>query len=680
VNKAVPPQQSSADARKDASIAAALEALRANRPLRAEELCRAWLLHSPGSVEHLRLLGHALIKQERHAEAEKALRLALSLQADFPHLHEDLGSVLALQQRFEEAVACFEQAIRIEPRLPLAHKKLGQALAALGRGTEADEAFEEYFDQAPDKARVALAMDHARAGRTSDAIETLRAFLRERPDDVDAMRFLAGIYLHANENLTDAEALLRRATSMAPGYTQAWISLGTLLHETNRYKEAIECFRQVIAQEPEQAAAWGGLANGQAHAGDMHGSAESYKRALTLNPRIAGHHMGYAHVLKTLGDQAAALRHYRAAIEQKPDFGEVYWSMANLKVFRFEDAEVAAMEKQLERSDLAESAEIHFRFALGKAYEDKGEYDKAWHHYETGNQHQRQKVFHDPVAMVVRHEGIIQVFNPEFLAKHAGGGFEDAAPIFIVGLPRSGSTLIEQILASHSQVEGTAELPNLNRLAESIGRYRTDRKEYPHSVADLRTRDFRAYGRQYIEETRASRSTSKPRFTDKLPNNFSHVGLAHLILPNARIINARRHPLDSCLGGYKQLFGKGQHFTYDAMDLATYYRQYHETMKHWHRVLPGKVLDVHYEETVADLETQVRRILEHCGLPFEEGCVRFHETQRAIKTASSEQVRRPIYTDAAGYWRRFERHLGTWREQLADIIAELPEKVRNAGL
>ena len=680
MTRAVPPQEAGSDARKDASIAAALEALRVNRPLRAEELCRAWLLLSPGSVEHLRLLGHALSKQERYPEAEKTLRLAVSLQPDFPHLHEDLGSVLALQQRFEEAVASFEQAIRLEPRLPLAHKKLGQALAALGRGTQADEAFEEYFDQAPDKARVAVAMDHARAGRTTEAIETLRSFLRERPDDVDAMRFLAGIYLHANENLTDAEALLRRATSLAPDYTQAWVSLGTLLHETNRYREALECFRKVIAQEPEHAPAWGGLANAQAHAGDMQGSAQSYERALNLNPRIAGHHMGYGHVLKTLGDQPAALSHYRAAIEQKPDFGEVYWSMANLKVFRFEGAEVAAMEQQLERSDLTDSAEIHFRFALGKAHEDSGDYDKAWHYYETGNRRQRDKVFHDPVAMVVRHEAIIQVFSAEFFAKHAGSGFEDPAPIFIVGLPRSGSTLIEQILASHSQVEGTAELPNLNRLAESIGRYRTDRKEYPHSVVELRSRDFRAYGKQYIEETRDSRSTSKPRFTDKLPNNFSHVGLAHLVLPNARIINARRHPLDSCLGGYKQLFGKGQHFTYDAMDLATYYRQYHQTMKHWHRVLPGKVLDVHYEETVVDLETQVRRILEHCGLPFEEGCVRFHETQRAIKTASSEQVRRPIYTDAVGYWRRFEKHLGPWREQLADLIAELPEKVRNAGL
>jgi hypothetical protein len=272
------------------------------------------------------------------------------------------------------------------------------------------------------------------------------------------------------------------------------------------------------------------------------------------------------------------------------------------------------------------------------------------------------------------------VFDKEFLERNAGAGDESSAPIFIVGVPRSGSTLIEQILASHSQVEGTQELPTLTRLVSLIGRYQRDRKSYPYAVRDLKPRNFRAYGRQYLEEAAAYRFTDKPHFTDKLPNNFSHVGLIHLILPNAKVINARRHPFDSCLGAYKQLFGKGQHFTYDMSELADYYRKYHETMQHWHRVLPGKVLDVHYEETVTDLETQVRRILAHCGLPFEEGCVRFHETDRPVKTASSEQVRQPIYTGALGYWRRYDRHLGVWKQELADILDELPATVRDAGL
>jgi tetratricopeptide (TPR) repeat protein len=389
--------------------------------------------------------------------------------------------------------------------------------------------------------------------------------------------------------------------------------------------------------------------------------------------------MGYAHILKTLGDQEGSLKAYRAAIAAKPDFGEVYWSMANLKIFNFEDEEVAAMENQLEDGNLDDSAEIHFRFSLGKAYEDQNDHDRAWHYYHSGNQKQRMQVSYDSVEFQNRQNEIIEVFSREFIEEHEGNGFEASDPILIVGLPRSGSTLVEQILASHSQVEGTSELPNLGKIAHSIGRYRTDNKQFPVSCRDLRKRDWRAYGMQYMDETRRHREEGTPFFTDKMPNNFSLVGLLHLILPNAKVINTRRHPYDSCLGAYKQLFGKGQNFTYDMYDLAEYYNQYHKMVSHWHDVLPGKVLDVHYEETVTDLDSQVRRILEHCGLPFEEQCLRFWETKRAVRTASSEQVRQPIYTGALGKWRQYEDHLELWKEQLGDVVAELPEQVRKAG-
>ena len=662
-----------------ASFERALEALRGNRPHRAEAICREYLVESPGSVNHLRLLGHSLMKQARYAEAEQVVRQAMALRPDFPHLHEDLGSIFAMQQRYEEAESCFREAIRLEPRLPLAHRKLGETLAALGRGLEADAAFEEYFEQDADKGRVATSIDHMRAGRKAEAIEALHGALRESPDNVDAMRCLAHIYIQDKERLSDAEALLRNATSLAPDYAAAWMLLGGLLHEVGRHSESVVAYRRVTELEPLNASGWIGLGNAHAFAGDVEQARQAYVRAVTLDPRAPGAQMGLGHVLKTLGDQAGSLRAYRAAIAAKPDFGEVYWSMANLKVFHFEDAEVDAMEQQLKQSDLTNSAEIHFRFALGKAWEDRGDYDRAWHYYDTGNQKQRAQVFHDPVMVEHRHDQIIEVFDREFLERNAGAGDESPAPIFIVGLPRSGSTLIEQVLASHSQVEGTQELPTLTHLVSTIGRYRRDRQHYPYAVRDLKAKNFRAYGRQYLEEAATYRFTDKPYFTDKLPNNFSHVGLIHLILPNAKVINARRHPFDSCLSAYKQLFGKGQNFTYDMTELADYYRKYHETMQHWHRVLPGKVLDIHYEEMVKDLETQVRRILEHCGLPFEEGCLRFHETDRAVKTASSEQVRQPIYTRALGYWRHFEKHLGIWQEQLADILDELPETVRNAG-
>ena len=504
--------------------------------------------------------------------------------------------------------------------------------------------------------------------------------LRLDPDNVDALHTLAQAYWGDEKRHSDVEAMLRRVIERSPVHVSAWNLLGVLLHETERPEEAIQCYRRVVEFEPANAGGWSGLGADYARIGDMEKSAEAYARSVVLQPSLPGIHMSYAHALKALGKQAEAVREYRAALALKPDFGEVYWSMANLKVFRFEHTEVAAMEEQLKREDLSASAEVHFRFALGKACEDAGDYDRAWSYYHSGNQRQRPLVSYDPVGFESRHEEIAEVFSREFLEQHAGEGFESDAPIFIVGLPRSGSTLIEQVLASHSQVEGTLELSTLGKIAISTGRYRRENREYPGAVRELRGRDFRAFGQQYIDDTRVFRMTDRPRFTDKLPNNYSHIGFAHLILPNARIINARRHPLDSLLGSYKQLFGQGQNFTYDMNELALYYRQYHETMRHWHRVLPGKVLDVHYEETVGDFEAQVRRILAHCGLPFEEACLRFHETERAVRTASSEQVRQPLYTRALGTWRRYEKHLGPWQEELADIIAELPDNVRNAGL
>ncbi len=665
---------------KDSSISQAIAFMRASRPLRAEELCRDYLKQNPGCTDHLRLLGHALMKQNRLAEAEEQLRFGLSLAPDFPQLHEDLGSVLAMQSRFEEAIPELERAIQLQPALPLAHKKLGQALVAVGRGKDADEVFQVYLDKDPDRQAIVEGIEHLREKRNEEAIAVFRSILQRSPDNVNAMRYLGAAYKQAKLKLEDAEALLRRATQLAPDFSDAWYVLGSLLQERHKQMEAIAAFEKVVDLEPDNAEGWGGLGNAYSSAMYPEKAVAAFARSVELKPDAAGVQMGYAHVLKTVGDQAGSLTAYRAAIKAQPGFGEVYWSMANLKIFKFEEAEVSAMLQQLERDDLSESANIHFRFALGKALEDKKDYERAWHYYHSGNQRQRMTVSHEALEMENRLTAIKTVFNREFLQAHSGHGYDLPDPIFIVGLPRSGSTLLEQILASHSQVEGTSELPVLGKLAESIGRYRTDGVAYPEAVRDLRKRDWRAYGQQYIEESQRHRVTDKPFFTDKLPNNFPMVGLVQLILPNAKIINARRHPFDSCLGGYKQLFGSGQNFTYDMLDLAHYYQQYDAMMKHWHEVLPGKVLDVHYEETVTDLESQVQRILNFCGLPFEQSCVDFHETERAVKTASSEQVRQPIYTGALGTWRRYERHLDLWQEQLGYIIDELPEVSRNAGL
>ena len=671
--------ESGPDEEREQSLHAAVNALRAARPLRAEEICRDYLELHPGSADHMRLLGHALMKQNRLPEAEQQIRFALELRPNYPQLHEDLGSILGLQGRIKESIPCLEKAIELEPTLPLAHKKLGRALAAVGRGAEADEAFQEYFERDPEKGDVALGADHLKAGRLEEAVSTLQSALRKSPDNVDAMVFLANAYCKQEKKIDDAEALLRRATQLAPDYVSAWLSLGSLLLERGKREQAIEAYRTATRLEPGHAAAWGLLASAYGPAGQPEKGARAFARAIELNPEIANVHHGYGHVLKTLGDQDAALSAYREAIRLRPEFGEAYWSMANLKVFRFEDREIEAMLAQIEGGGLSASADIHIRFALGKAFEDRGEYDRAWHYYDTGNQRQREQVYYDPNEFASRQKEIREVFSAEFLAANEGAGHDAADPILIVGLPRSGSTLVEQILASHSQVEGTAELPELGNLTNMLGRYRPDDMRFPRVLTALRSRDWRSLGLRYLKKTRPYRETDKPRFTDKLPNNYPLIGFLHLILPNATVINTLRHPLDTLLGNYKQLYGKGQHFTYDMIDLADYYRQYHETMEHWRNVLPGKVLDVHYEDTVLDLEDQVRRILGHCGLEFEEACLRPWETKRAVKTASSEQVRQPIYTSSLGKWRHYESHLDLWRDELDDILQALPARVTDAG-
>ena len=664
---------------KEANIHRALDFLKRNRPLRAEEACRDYLHKHPGCADHVRLLGLALMRQGRAAEAEEQLRFALSMDPEYPQLYEDLGSALAMQSRFEEAIPEFEKAIQLQPALPLAQKKLGEALAAVGRGGDADEAFQEYIESDPERAAIVKGMELQRAGKADEATVVFHDALKENPNNVNAMRHLALSYWHGEKRLEDAEALLRRATQTATDFTAAWLALGDLLMQMNKHMDAVAAYEKATELEATSAHAWAGLGNAYGRAMYPEKAVQAFERSIAIDGGRPGMLAAYAWELKTVGDQAAALKAYRRAVKAKPSFGQAYWSMANLKIIKFEDQEIENMLEQLERDDLTDGEDIHFRFALGKAMEDRKDYDRAWHFYHTGNQRQRMTVEYDPLDMEKRQTAIKTVFNRQLLNERAGVGYDVPDPIFIVGLPRSGSTLVEQILASHSQVEGTSELPLLAKISESIGRYRTDNVRYPEAVTDLRDKDLRAYGKQYIEESQRHRVTERPLFTDKLPNNFQMMGFAHLILPNAKVINARRHPFDNCLGAYKQLFGEGQNFTYDMLDLAHYYQQYDAVMKHWHEALPGKVLDVHYEETVTDLEGQVRRILEHCGLPFEESCVRFHETERAVKTASSEQVRQPIYTSALGKWRHYKKHLDLWQEHLGYIVDELPEVSRNAG-
>ena len=639
--------------------------------------CQNFLITNPSSGAHIQLLAHALIKLGRLNDAQEQIEFAIKLTPDFAGLHEDLGSIQALKNNYDLAIDSFRRAVQIDPTLTSAHKKLAQCLSAIGKNDEVDEAFENYLDRDENAALVAEGAEHWRAGRITDAESTLKSALKKNVNNVDAMHFLALIYHDENKKLNDAEALLRRATEIAPDFKQAIASLGRLLLDNGKWSDAIQAYEKLIEIEPTDDKAWAGLGRSLSLAGQVEKAVTAYEKSLALNSASPNVHMAYAHSLKTVGNQKEALVEYRESIKLRPELGESYWSMANLKVFQFEASEIEAMELQIKSSELSDSARIHFLFSLGKAYEDKKDFNQAWNYYELGNNVQRGLLSYDPVANQMQLESIKKVFSHDFIDQYRHDGFPADDPIFIVGLPRSGSTLIEQILASHSLVEGTSELPNIGDIAIGTGRYRADGLTYPKTLRSLTKRDLKAYGKEYLQQIDRHRTSRTPFFIDKMPNNFAHIGFIKLILPNAKIINTRRHPLDSCLGAYKQLFAKGQNFTYEKFELAQFYCDYIDVMDHWHKVFPGDILDVHYEETVTDLEKQTRKVLEFCGLNFEEQCLRYYETKRAVKTASSEQVRQPVYTSALGFWENYSSQIEDWKDHLEDVIADLPDSVKS---
>ncbi|HKY91142.1 MAG TPA: sulfotransferase, partial [Nevskiaceae bacterium] len=514
-----------------------------------------------------------------------------------------------------------------------------------------------------------------RARRYEEAEAIYRAILQRDPRNLEAMRLLALIAMQF-EHYGQAEQLLLRAVEIAPDYLAAWTDLARAQLERFDLAAARASIERAAQLNPRSASVQVQRANVQARSGAHEDAAATYRRAAELNPASPAPWLGLGNTLKTIGRQAEAIEAYRRAIALRPEHSEAWWSLSNLKTLRFTDAEVEAMRSQLASGKLADEARVQFSFALAKALEDRGEYAPAFELYAAANRMRRAREQYDPVQTEVIHERIRAVFDVAFLARHAGAGDADPAPIFVVGLPRSGSTLIEQILGSHSQVDATHELPEAGRLVQRINRERKDRLAYPEAVRDLDRDGWAALGRAYLDETRKYRRGA-PRFVDKMPNNFASIGLLALALPNARFINARRHPLDTCLSCYRQLFARGQPFTYDLVELGEYYLEYEKMIAHWQAVLPGRVLDVQYEDVVADLDGQARRLLDHCGLPFEDACLRFWETERAIRTASSEQVRLPIYDSSVGYWRHYERELAPLIEILRPV---LPAFGREGGL
>ncbi len=645
----------------------ALELVNAGNPGAAERICREALERIPDDVNMLGLLGAILVKMRRLDQAERVLRRTVRLAPTFAKPHEDLGFVLLELERYQEAVGVLQKAVRLDPKLEFAQFNLGKALAMTGQGEQADAAFEESFSLSPERKLLAEAARLHKEGKLEEAEKRYRQALKNNPDNVDAMRLLAMVAA-ALKRFDDAERLLRRALAIAPDYLTALIDLGRVLKEQDRFEEAIECFKKAVAINPNNPQTHFLLAGVCAPAALNHEAVEAYRQTLALSPKHPGALLGLGNALKTIGRVDEAIQSYHDCIKIKPNNGETYWSLANLKTYRFNDEQLAEMEKRVEQNDTAGAkSEVNFLFALGKAYDDRQDYERAWRYYERGNSKQRMLVQYDPVHTETVNDSIIEVFEKPLLQEKRGSGHPDPAPIFILGLPRSGSTLIEQVLASHSQVEGTSELPYLGRVATSLNRNRPDGVNYPQAVCELEPENFATLGKDYLRYAQLHRTEGKPRFIDKMPNNFPTIGFLCLILPEAKIIDARRHPLAACVGNFRQHYARGQTFAYDLTDIGEYYLQYQRMMDHWHEVLPGRVLTVQYEEVVTDFENQARRILDYCELPWEDSCIRFYETERPVRTASSEQVRQPIYADALNFWRNYETHLSELEEILGPI-------------
>ncbi|MBC9032732.1 sulfotransferase [Sphingomonas sp. JC676] len=500
--------------------------------------------------------------------------------------------------------------------------------------------------------------------RLSEAEPLLKQHLKADPFDVAAIRMLAELAGRIGR-YRDAESLLRRAIELAPGFTAARANLALVLYRLNRPTDALAELDQVLGEDPDNI----GHANLKAAAlGRLGGFDEAialYESILAAAPNQPRVWMSFGHMLKTVGRQAEGVAAYRRALAQTPSLGEAWWSLANLKTVRFDDGDIAAMEAALEQSDLSDEDRFHLDFALGKAFEDRRDPPRAFAHYEAGNALRRTQLKYDADETQAFVDASIALYTSEFLDARAGQGCDSPAPIFILGMPRAGSTLIEQILASHSQVEGTTELPDIPALARKVA-------DYPSGAAALSAAQLVEMGEAFLKRAAVQRHTDRPYFIDKLPNNWAHLPLIHLILPNAKIIDARRHPLGCCFSNFKQHFARGQAFSYSLDDMGRYYRDYVRLMAHVDAVRPGLVHRVLYEAMVDDTEAQVRALLAYCGLDFEPACLEFHKTDRAVRTASSEQVRQPIFREGTESWQPFEPWLDPLKAALGDVLTLYP--------
>jgi tetratricopeptide (TPR) repeat protein len=579
--------------------------------------------------------------------------------------HYQRGLALASLGRTDEARAALTRATEIKPQMADAWRALGDLATLTGDGAAADMFYARQIKASVTNPLLIEAASALIDNRLAVAERLLKDFLKRHPTDVAAMRMLAEVATRIGR-YADAESLLESCLELAPGFTAARHNYAVILYRLGKSADAVPQIDRLLEAAPGDPNYRNLKAAALSQIGEYHQAIALYEGVLKEYPAQPKAWMSYGHALKTTGRAADSIAAYRRAIALQPSFGEAYFSLANLKTFRFSRDDIAAMNGQLARADLSEDDRLHFEFALGKALEDQGDYGASFRHYAAGNAIRRAQVDYDAWEMTDQMRRSELLFTSEFFETRSESGCGAPDPIFIVGLPRSGSTLIEQILSSHSQVEGTMELPEISAMARVLGGRlkKGDVSAYPEILDTFDAERLHGLGEDYIARTRVQRKTDRPFFIDKMPHNFLHIGMIQLILPRAKIIDARRDPMGSALSVFKQNFARGQAFSYDLGDIGRYYRDYVRLMGHFDQALPGKIHRIQYETMVDDTESEVRRLLGYCNLPFEDACLRFHENNRAVRTASSEQVRRPIFRDGIDQWRHYESWLGPLKAAL----------------
>ena len=629
----------------------------------------------PSNGDVLYMLAVCYRYQKRYPEALDTLRKLRFSVPDHSRAYQEIGHVYRAMNQIDAALNSYSQAVLINPALEASIRCQIEVLREVNRSDLALRLADLERDLLELRATpppLIAVTDLISQGKLVKAEKLCKAFMLKNPKHIEGMRLLADIAVRLGV-LEDAEFLLETAVKFSPLSTKPRIDYIQVLRKQQKYEAALTHAKVLVEQEPKNPQFQSVFAVESMQSGDYDTALRTFDSILKILPEEPATLTSRGNALKTQGKKEEAIDSYRRAIKKYPAHGEAYYSLANLKLFTFTDTEIAAMESQEQNPGVSHMARIYLDFALGKAYEDMGDYDKAFSYYERGNSLKRSQSRYVSEDLTAEFKAQAEVFSQSFVQIHTDSGFDAPDPIFIVGLPRSGSTLLEQILASHSKVDGTMELPNILSLAQKLrrGDKMSGTSHYPSVLKTMDAESLRSFGEAYINDTKVHRGHA-PFFIDKMPNNFRHIGLINLILPNAKIIDARRHPMGCCFSAFKQLFHEGQEFSYGLKEVGTYYKDYVDLMDHWDKVLPGKVLRVQYEEVVADLETQVRRILDYCGLDFEDSCVSFYQTDRAVRTPSSEQVRQPIYKSGVEQWKNFEGNLDPLKQSLGPVLKRYP--------